>query len=87
MIPNAVLHVSCMAVVEKSEFNIKAILQKLNEIANSDKFQRFADNAVNVLATVSVAALNILNMVASVGNFIAENWSNISPVIYAATTP
>lgn len=57
------------------------VLERLNEIANSDNFQTFVDNAINVLSVVAVAVLNIFDAVASVGNFISQNWAYIAPVI------
>ena len=57
------------------------VLGKLNQLANDENFQAFVDNAVNALSGVAVAVLNILNAVASVGNFVSQNWSSIAPVL------
>ncbi len=57
------------------------VLGKLNQLANDENFQAFVDNAVNALSEVAVAVLNILNAVASVGNFVSQNWSSIAPVL------
>ena len=58
------------------------ILQKLNEIANSDKFASMLDGILNGLAAVAKAATIVLGIMTSAGAFIADNWSIISPVIY-----
>lgn len=58
------------------------VLQRLNDMANSDAFQAFVNNAVQALATVANIVLNIFSLIGSVGSFIAENWSVISPIVY-----
>ncbi|MCD8042451.1 MAG: tape measure protein [Tannerellaceae bacterium] len=58
------------------------VLQRLNDIANSDAFQNFVNGAIEALATLANIVLNIFDMVATVGSFIADNWSVISPIIY-----
>lgn len=58
------------------------VLQRINQIAGSDGFQTFVTNAVNTLAVVAGVVLDIFDVIASVGGFIAENWSVISPIIF-----
>lgn len=58
------------------------VLQRINDLANSDGFQTFVTNAVNALAFVAGIALDVFDVIASVGGFIAENWSIISPIIW-----
>ncbi len=58
------------------------VLNKINELANNAQFQEFAANAVGALASVVNAVLTVFDIVASVGGFIADNWSIIGPVIY-----
>lgn len=60
------------------------VLQRINDLANSDGFQNFVTNAVNALAWVAGVALEIFDLIASVGGFIADNWSVISPFVWAA---
>ncbi|MFY0521312.1 tape measure protein [Lysinibacillus sp. UGB7] len=57
------------------------ILQKINDVANSDRIKQMMDNSIVAfenLATVAVIAMNIL---ISGGSFIYDNWSLIAPVI------
>lgn len=58
------------------------VLQRLNDMANSDAFQAFVNSAVQALATVANIVLNIFSLIGSVGSFIADNWSVIGPIIY-----
>lgn len=58
------------------------VLQRLNDIANSEAFQTFVNSAIEAMATLANILLNIFDLVASVGSFIADNWSIISPIIY-----
>lgn len=57
------------------------VLEKLNEIANSDKFQKFTDNAVDALSKVADNALDMLDGLVDVANFVSDNWSDIAPLI------
>lgn len=58
------------------------VLTRLNEIANSEQFQVFMENAINAMAFVAGAILNVFDLIAAVGQFMADNWSIISPIIY-----
>ena len=58
------------------------VLQRLNDLANSEAFQTFVQNAVEAMATLANTVLNIFELVGTVGGFIADNWSVISPIIY-----
>lgn len=58
------------------------VLQRLNDIANSEAFQNFANDAVGAMATLASIVLDIFDLVATVGGFIADNWSIISPIVY-----
>ena len=58
------------------------ILNRLSEIANSDAFQTFVNNAVTGLSTVAGIALEIFNLLVSVASAVADNWSWLSPIIY-----
>ncbi len=62
------------------------ILKKMNEIANSDKFEHLVDNVTRALAVVAGVCVEIFDAVASVGNFIADNWSTIEPIIWGVVT-
>lgn len=58
------------------------VLQRLNDLANSEAFQTFVQNAIEAMATLANIVLNIFELVGTVGGFIADNWSVISPIIY-----
>lgn len=58
------------------------VLQRLNDLANTDGFQTFATNAVNDLAVVAGVTLDIFESVGAVAGFVRDNWSMISPVVY-----
>ena len=58
------------------------VLQRLNDLANSEAFQTFIQGAIEVMATLANILLNIFELVGTVGGFIADNWSVISPIIY-----
>ena len=58
------------------------VLQRLNDLANSEAFQTFVQGAIEAMATLANVVLNIFELVGTVGGFIADNWSVISPIIY-----
>jgi tape measure domain-containing protein len=57
------------------------VLNRLSELANSDDFQTFVDNAVNALAILAEIALDTFDLVASGAQFVADNWSVIEPLV------
>lgn len=58
------------------------VLQRLNDFANSESFQNFVNGAIEALSLVAGIAVEIFNLIASVGSVIADNWSWLSPIIY-----
>ena len=58
------------------------VLQRLNEIANSEAFQSFVSGAIEAMATLANIVLEIFGLIGNVGSFIADNWSMISPIVY-----
>lgn len=58
------------------------VLQRMNEIANSEAFQGFVNNAIEVLSMVAGIALEIFDLLVGVAEIIGENWSWLSPIIY-----
>ena len=58
------------------------VLQRLNDIANSDTFQNFVNGAIEAMAALANIVLNIFDLIGTVGGFIADNWSIISPIVY-----
>lgn len=58
------------------------VLQRINDFANSTVVQNFANGVIEAMAVISNVVLNIFDLIGTVGGFIAENWSIISPIIY-----
>lgn len=58
------------------------VLQRMNEIANSEAFQAFVNNAIEGLSMVAGVALEIFDLLVGVAGLVAENWSWLSPIIY-----
>lgn len=58
------------------------VLQRLNDLANSEAFQTFIQGAIEAMAVLANIVLNIFDLIGTVGGFIADNWSVISPIIY-----
>ena len=58
------------------------VLQRLNDLANSEAFQTFIQGAIEAMATLANILLNVFEVAASVGAFIGDDWSIIAPIIY-----
>ncbi len=57
------------------------VLQKINEIANSERFKTFAASATQSLYVIAGGIDIVMNAIATIGGFIYDNWSIIAPVI------
>ena len=57
------------------------VLRRLNEIANSEQFQQVVSGILGGLALVAQVAAEVLDLMLSGANLIAENWSWIEPII------
>ena len=58
------------------------VLQKLNEIGNSEAFDAVIENILNGLSILASIALNVFNLLILAGGFVADNWSIIGPIFY-----
>lgn len=58
------------------------VLQRLNDLANSEAFQTFIQGAIEAMATLANILLNVLDLAVSIGTFIGDNWSIIAPIVY-----
>jgi tape measure domain-containing protein len=58
------------------------VLQRMNEIANSEASQQFVNNAIEGLSMVAGVALEIFDLLVGVAGAVADNWSWLSPIIY-----
>lgn len=58
------------------------VLQRLNDVANSESFQTFVNGAIEALSMVAGIVVEIFNLITSVGTVLADNWSWLSPIIY-----
>ena len=58
------------------------VLQRLNDMANSEAFQTFLDRAITGMATLANIVLNVFDLMGAAGSFVADNWPIISPIVY-----
>ncbi|MGN4127619.1 tape measure protein [Lysinibacillus sphaericus] len=57
------------------------ILQKINDVANSDRIKQMMENSIIAFENLATAAVIAMNILISGGSFIYDNWSLIAPVI------
>lgn len=57
------------------------ILTKINQIANSSKFQQVTTALINGLAGVANIASSVLGILISIASVVVDNWSWIQPII------
>lgn len=60
----------------------QTVLQRLNDLANSEAFQTFIQGAIEAMATLANILLNVFDLAVSIGTFIGDNWSIIAPIVY-----
>ena len=58
------------------------VLQRLNDVANSEGFQEFTNGIVEAMAVTANVILNTFDLISETGSFVADNWSVISPIVY-----
>ena len=58
------------------------VLDKINDLFNSDRFSTAVDAIIGALYTVASVAYEVLNVTITVVSAIADNWSVISPIMY-----
>lgn len=60
---------------------IQPILEKINEMVNSEIFQTSLDAVVNSLVFVAEIALSIMDVLGGAISFVSDNWSAFAPVV------
>lgn len=58
------------------------VLKQLNRLVNNDGFEKSIDGIMTALSVLATIALITFNVLASMGGFVADNWSIIAPIIY-----
>ncbi len=58
------------------------VLERMNEIGNSEAFQGVVDNAIGALSVVAGIVLEVFDLMVSGAQLVADNWSWLSPIIY-----
>lgn len=64
----------------------KPVLDRLNELANSEGFQSFVENAITVMAVLANVVIDIFELIGTIGSFIADHWNIIGPIVYGVAT-
>lgn len=59
------------------------ILQKINDVANSDRIKQMMDNSIVAFENLAVAATFAMDIMISGGSFVYDNWSMIEPAIWS----
>ena len=74
-----------IAVDMKNRFikNIEPALDRLNDFANSQEFQVFADRAINAASSVANMIFVATDIAVRAANFLADNLGFIEPVLWA----
>lgn len=58
------------------------ILSKLNQVANSDRFNTVINGAISGLAMLATVATGVLDILISGASFVVDNWSWIEPIVW-----
>ena len=62
------------------------ILNKINQIANSDDFNTMANGAITAFGTLAAVLSGCLDLVVALGSFMVDNWSWLGPIIGGVVT-
>jgi tape measure domain-containing protein len=58
------------------------ILTRLNDIANSERFDKFVDAGIDAISNFADVALSVFEVIADIGAFMHDNWDAVGPIIY-----
>lgn len=58
------------------------VLSKLNQVANSERFETVTDGIVSGLATIAAVAGVVLDLLISGGSLVVDNWSWMEPIVW-----
>lgn len=61
------------------------VLKRLNEMLNNNKVQKFIGTITNTFTALANNVLKVFDLIAGVGNFLADNWGIIGPIIAGVT--
>ena len=70
------------SIQNKAIVMFQPLLNKINEIANSDGFNAMLDGVMNGLYLVAEIAVSVFDFMCSGIGFVSENWSLFGPIIY-----
>jgi len=73
---------TCQSMQNTALIAFRPVLQRVNQIANSEPFQKFAAGVAEAMAVVAIIMLDIFEFASGIYGFVVDNWSMISPVIY-----
>lgn len=62
------------------------VLYKINEVANSERFNEFVVNATNSIAQLAGVAVEIFDIIVNIGSVMYDTWGTIAPVILGVLT-
>lgn len=60
------------------------VLQKLNDIANSDRFNSMVNGLIGGFTMIANVAVDVFDLLTTGAAFVYDNWEVIAPVIYGA---
>lgn len=58
------------------------LLSRMNEIANSDRFQALINGIISGATTLARVLLGVFDIVLSIAGFFQDNWSVIEPIVW-----
>lgn len=58
------------------------LLTRMNEIANSDRFQALINGVISAASTLAGVLMGIFDIVLSIAGFFQDNWSIIEPIVW-----
>ena len=61
---------------------LQPVLQRLNDLVNSERFLKVADAATRAFASLAGSLTTVLELAIGIFEFVADNWAYIEPIIW-----
>jgi len=58
------------------------VLQRINEIGNSERFNILINNLINGIVILATVATELFDIITSIAGVISDNWSMLAPIVW-----
>ncbi len=66
----------------EAEMAFQPVLQRMNEIGNSEQFNTLINNLINGIVILATVAAELFDIITSIAGVISDNWSWLEPIVW-----